>query len=71
MKGIQVCSNKGLSPLQRGDNHKNRVGSFKNLPLQNHWANFNQTWRKSSLGKGIQVSKMKGYSPSPREIIAK
>jgi hypothetical protein len=23
MKGIQVCSNKGPDPLQRGDNHKN------------------------------------------------
>jgi hypothetical protein len=23
VKGIQVCSNKGPGPLQRGDNHKN------------------------------------------------
>jgi hypothetical protein len=23
MKGIQVCSNKGPGPLQRGDNYKN------------------------------------------------
>jgi hypothetical protein len=23
VKGIQVCSNKGRGPLQRGDNHKN------------------------------------------------
>jgi hypothetical protein len=23
LKGIQVCSNKGPDPLQRGDNHKN------------------------------------------------
>ena len=23
VKGIQVCSNKGSGPLQRGDNHKN------------------------------------------------
>jgi hypothetical protein len=23
VKGIQVCSNKGLCPLQMGDNHKN------------------------------------------------
>jgi hypothetical protein len=43
VKGIQVCSNKGPGPLQRGDNRKNGVGSFKNLLLQNHWANFNQT----------------------------
>jgi hypothetical protein len=54
MKGIQVCSNKGPGPLQRGDNHKkseNRVESFENL-LQNYWANFNQTWHKSSLEGG-------------------
>jgi hypothetical protein len=51
MKGIQVCSIKGTGPIQRGDNPKNGVGSFKNL-LQNHWANFNQTWNKSSLGEG-------------------
>jgi hypothetical protein len=35
--GILSCSNKGPCPLQRGDNHKNGVGSFKNF-LQNHWA---------------------------------
>jgi hypothetical protein len=54
MKGIQDFSNKGSGLLQRGDNHKNvkmGMGSFKNLLLQNHWANFNQTWNRSSLGK--------------------
>ncbi|XP_055998471.1 uncharacterized protein LOC125683191 isoform X1 [Ostrea edulis] len=29
VKGIQVCSNEGPCPLQRGDNYKNRVWSFK------------------------------------------
>jgi hypothetical protein len=52
VKGIQVYSNKGPGLLQRGDNHKNGMGSFKNDFLQNHWVNFNQTWRKSFLGKG-------------------
>jgi hypothetical protein len=33
--GILNCSNKGPGPLQRGDNCKNGVGSFKNF-LQNH-----------------------------------
>ena len=28
---------------------------FKNLLLQNHWANFNHTWRKASCLKGIQL----------------
>jgi hypothetical protein len=34
VKGILNCSNKGPGPLQREDNLKNEVGSFKNL-LQN------------------------------------
>jgi hypothetical protein len=52
VKGIQVCSNKGPGPLQRGDNDKNVKRGWGNLKiffLQNHWANFNQTWHKSSL----------------------
>jgi hypothetical protein len=52
---IQIFSNKGPGPLQRGDNHKNvkmGVWSFNNLLFQNQWANFNQTQNKSSLGKG-------------------
>jgi hypothetical protein len=51
MKGIEVCSNKGPGPFQRGDNRKNGVGSFKNL-LKNYRVNFNQTYHKSSWGKG-------------------
>ena len=34
--GIQIYSNEGSSPLQRGDNHKNRVGSSKYFLLVNH-----------------------------------
>jgi hypothetical protein len=55
-------------PLQRGDNHKNVKmgwGHIKIL-LQNHWANFNQTWHKSSLVGGIQVCSNEGDSPSQR-----
>jgi hypothetical protein len=36
------------------------------LLLQNHWANFNQTWHKSFLGEGIQVCSNEGDCPSPR-----
>jgi hypothetical protein len=36
------------------------------LLLQNHWVNFNQTWHKSSLGEGIQVSSNEGDCPSSR-----
>jgi hypothetical protein len=62
VKGIQVCSNKGPGPLQRGDNHKNVKmgwGSFTNNFLQNHRTNFNQTWHKLSL-EGEDVSFFKG-----------
>jgi hypothetical protein len=38
MKGIQVCTNKGPGTIQRGDDHKNVVGSFKNLILKNYEA---------------------------------
>jgi hypothetical protein len=39
VKEIQVSSNEGTGPLQRGGNHKNvkkkkKVGSFKNLLIQ-------------------------------------
>jgi hypothetical protein len=38
MKGIQICSIKGPGPLQRGDDRKNRVRSFKKLILKNYEA---------------------------------
>ena len=33
-------------------NRKNTLSKLKSLLLQNHWANFNQTWHKASLGEG-------------------
>jgi hypothetical protein len=47
VKGILNCSNKGPSPLQRGDNHKNGVGSFKNLLVQNHGARIGHIYMKA------------------------
>ena len=32
--------------------YKNKLMKSKNLLLQNHWANFNQTWHQASLGDG-------------------
>ena len=65
MKGIQCFLIEGLHSFSRGDNKKNAnciihihmpmsntLTKFKNLLLQNHWANFNQTWHKASLGEG-------------------
>jgi hypothetical protein len=36
------------------------------LLLQNRWANFNQSWHKSSVGKGIQNCTNEGQPPTPR-----
>jgi hypothetical protein len=36
------------------------------LLLQNRWANFNQTWHKSSLGEGNSSFSKEGDIPSPR-----
>jgi hypothetical protein len=67
VKGIQVCSNKGPGPLQRGDNHINVKKGWCHLKIfQNYWANFNQIWNKSFLGEGIQVCSNEGDCPSPR-----
>jgi hypothetical protein len=33
VKGIQVCSNKGPGPLQRGDNHKNEKMGWGHLKI--------------------------------------
>jgi hypothetical protein len=38
MKGIQVCSVKGPCPLQRRDNLKNGMVSFKNIILMSYEA---------------------------------
>ena len=37
-------------PFPGGDS-ENTLTKLKNLLLQNHWANFNQTWHKTSLGE--------------------
>ena len=52
---IQVCSNEVPRPFPREDDWeiaKINWRNLENLHLQNHWANFNQTWHKPSLGKG-------------------
>jgi hypothetical protein len=64
MKEIHVCSNKGSGPLQRGDDHKNRVESFKTLLLQNHWANLTRLGTNHPWGERIQVFSNEGDSPS-------
>ena len=34
-----------------GDKSENILTTYKNLPLQNHWANFNQTWHNLFIGE--------------------
>ena len=48
MKGNSSFSNEGPLPFEREDNYE--TAKCKNL-LQNHWANFNKTWHKASLGE--------------------
>ena len=69
VKGIQVCSNEGAHPFPRGDNYQIANIDWQkliNLLLQNHWANFNQTWQKHSWVMGTQVCFNKGPHPFPR-----
>jgi hypothetical protein len=49
------------------------VGSFQNLFLQSHRANFNQTWHKSSSvgSRGFKVIETKGIALLQGEIITK
>jgi hypothetical protein len=49
MIGIQIYSNEGSSPLQREDNHKNRVGSFKYFLLMNHSTIKAQIYKSASM----------------------
>jgi hypothetical protein len=49
MIGIQIYSNEGSCPLQRGDKHKNRVGSFKYFLLMNHNTITAQIYMNASL----------------------
>ena len=53
VKGILVCSNEGPCLFPRGDNYEIANIYRWNLYnlLQNHEANFNQTWHKASLGE--------------------
>jgi hypothetical protein len=42
------------------------VGSFKNLLLQNHWANLTKLGTNHPWVKGIKVCSNEGDCPSPR-----
>ena len=69
VKGIQVCSNKGPGPLQRGDNHKNVKigwGHLKIFFYRTTGPILTRLGTNHSWVKGIQVCSKEGDSPSPR-----
>jgi hypothetical protein len=69
MKGIQVYSNIGPGPLQRGDNHKNvkmRWGHLKIFFSRTTGPSLTRLGTNHPWGKGIQVCSNEGDSPSPR-----
>jgi hypothetical protein len=68
MKGIQVCSNKGPDPLQKGDNHPNiEMGLVHLIIFFRTTGPILTRLRIIHLwGKGIQVCSNEGDCPSPR-----
>jgi hypothetical protein len=74
MKGIQVCSNKGPGPFQRGDNHKNVKMGWGHLkiifsritgPILTRLGT-NHPWEE-----GFKFVQIKGIAPLLEEVIAK
>jgi hypothetical protein len=69
VKGIQICSNKGPGPLQRGDNHKNVKmvwGHFKIFFSRTIGPILTRLSTNYSWDKRIQICSKEGDSPSPR-----
>jgi hypothetical protein len=61
---LNTSSNVEECPSLRGDNSKNTLKIFQNL-LQNHSAILNETWYKSSLGRGnLNLFKLRSSSSS-------
>jgi hypothetical protein len=68
VKGIQVYSNKGPGPLQRGDNHKNAKFGWGHLKIFSRTTGsiVTRLGTNHSWVKRIQVLSKEGDSPSPR-----
>jgi hypothetical protein len=69
MKGIQVSSNKGPGPFQRGDNHKNVKMEWSHLKIflsRTTGPILARLGTNHPWGEGIQVCSNEGDSPSPR-----
>jgi hypothetical protein len=68
VKEIQVCSNKGPGPLQRGDNHKNLKMEVGNLNIFSRTTSLilNRLGTNHPRIERIQMSLKEGDSPSSR-----
>ena len=68
MKGIQVCSNKGPGPLQRGDNHKKFKMGLGNLNIFSRTTGLilNRLGTNHPRIERIQVCLKEGDCPSSR-----
>jgi hypothetical protein len=68
VKGIQVSSNKGPGPLQRGDNHKNVKIGWGHLKIFYRTTGpiLTRLGTNHSWVKGIQVCSKEGDSPFQR-----
>jgi hypothetical protein len=68
VKGIQVCSNKGLGPLLRGDNHKNVKIGWGHLKIFSRTTGpiLTRLGINHPCAEGIQVCPNEGNCPSPR-----
>jgi hypothetical protein len=65
VKGIQVCSNKGPVPLQRGDNYKNVKmgwGHKRIFLLKNCWPRKTEIYMKA-FWHSTKSSLLKSWSP--------
>jgi hypothetical protein len=69
VKGIQICSNKGPGPFQRGDIYKNvKMGTWGHLKIfsRTTWPILTRLGTKYPWVKGIHDSSNEGDSSSPR-----
>ena len=69
VKGIQVCSNEGPGPLQKGDNHKNVKMGWGHLKIffsRTIGPIFTRFGTNHPWVKGIQICSKEGVYPSPR-----
>ena len=64
MKGIQVCSNEGAGPFQRGDNHKNAKIGWDHLKIffsrTTKPGKFKFTWKLADI---VQIQVCSNHGP--------